>query len=219
MRLAWRRHLWRWLPPAVFAGAMLVALVVYLLVFAGDAAGGAERIEAETAQLQRLSAERRATERLVERIEGNREEISALYSERLSTESQRLTQVIREVQRISRDAGLVPTQVTYGEETFEEYGLTRFSFVFSVDGTYADLRKLINALELSEFFVTLEEVALAEAGGGAGRGSGSQGQGQRLRINLRLSTLFARPEAARSLSADGAGAEGDGGESGNGGRG
>jgi hypothetical protein len=58
------------------------------------------------------------------------------------------------------------------------YGLVRRSIVFTVNGTYEELRRFVNFLELSDNFVTLEDVGLSE------RGSGGD-----LRIALRLSIL------------------------------
>jgi hypothetical protein len=79
----------------------------------------------------------------------------------------------------------VPQAISYPDETIEDYGLRKRSFQFGVEGTYGDLRKLINLLELSDSFLTLESVQL----------SGS-GTGNRLRIDLSLSTLFATSGAA-----------------------
>jgi hypothetical protein len=72
--------------------------------------------------------------------------------------------------------------VSYPTEPLEAYGLRRRAFVFSVQGTYPDLRKFINLLELSDTFLTLEQVTLSESSGGA------------LGIQLRVSTLFATGE-------------------------
>jgi hypothetical protein len=55
----------------------------------------------------------------------------------------------------------------------------RRSFVFNVDGTYADLRTFLHLLELAPAFVTLNQITVAEASDGRG-----------LKIALRLSTVF-----------------------------
>jgi hypothetical protein len=115
----------------------------------------------------------------VAEITGTRQAVASFYQDRLSTESARLTRIIAEVKELASRAGLSPSQITYPSEPLEDYGLRRRGFVFQVDGTYADLRKLVNLLELSDSFLTLEKVDLSGADGG------------RLRIQLRLSTLFA----------------------------
>ena len=87
--------------------------------------------------------------------------------------------MIREVWELTSTVGLQPSSINYPEDPIVEYGLVKRTFSFTVRGNYAQLRRLINLLELTDSFLTLEEVQLA------GRGSDAQ-----LRIGLRLSTLF-----------------------------
>lgn len=183
----WRNRLGIWLPALGFFVLNMGALIVYLAVFSGEAAVYRGQVEAAEANLARLTAERRALGTALEEIDETRAGIRALYEEIFATERQRLTAAIREVRQMAREANLEPRQTTYPEEVLEDYGLQERSFVFSVTGTYFDLRKLINSLELSESFLTLEEVALTGDPGGGG--------GRELGIQLRLSTLFATPEA------------------------
>jgi hypothetical protein len=56
------------------------------------------------------------------------------------------------------------------------------AFVFTVQGSYEELRALLNFLELSPSFVSVKEVGLA------GSRPGSAG----LTISLRLATLFSQ---------------------------
>ena len=93
------------------------------------------------------------------------------------------------VAELARRAGVEPSSIRYPEERLEDVGLTRRSIVFSVDGDYPGLRQFINFLELSELFLTLEEVSLA---------GGTRGKSSKLRISLTVSTLFleAPPEEA-----------------------
>lgn len=179
----WMRRIGLWLPPLLLLVASVVGLVVYRTAFAGEAAVSRDELARAEERLASLEAKRHELEALIGRIEENRQRIATLYREDFSTEERRLTEIIREVRRLAREASLEPTHTAYPEESLEEYGLVQRSFVFSVEGTYFDLRKLINSLELSDSFLTLEEVALAE--GGEGR------SGATLRISLRLSTLFA----------------------------
>ena len=66
------------------------------------------------------------------------------------------------------------------EEFLEDYGLTRRSIVFSANGSYQALRRLINFIELSDQFMILEEVRLSEIGQ----------QGVDVRVDFKVSTLF-----------------------------
>jgi hypothetical protein len=111
----------------------------------------------------------------------NRRLVDEFYRERLSTRRQRLTQVTEEVKSLARRAGLDPRSITYPEEPIEGFAVVERKFVFSVDGSYAELRNFINFLELSPSFLTLKKVELA----GDRRGGGE------LSISLELATLFA----------------------------
>ena len=182
----WTRRTALWLPALLFFLASLVALLVYAAVFADEAAVSREQVQEAEERLAELSAARNSMETYVGRVEQTREDLRSLYQEILSTEGERLTTIIREVRQLAREANLEPKQASYPEESLEEFGLEKRSFVFTVEGTYFDLRKLINSLELTESFLTLEGVQLT----GGSRG----GNDSRLRINLQLSTLFATPE-------------------------
>lgn len=182
----WTRRTALWLPALLFFLASLVALLVYAAVFADEAAVSREQVEEAEERLADLSAARNSMETYVGRVEQTREDLRSLYQETLSTEGERLTTIIREVRQLAREANLEPQQASYPEESLEEFGLEKRSFVFTVEGTYFDLRKLINSLELTESFLTLEGVQLT--------GGSRAGNDSRLRINLQLSTLFATPE-------------------------
>ena len=177
----WGLRLWVWLPALLFFLANATAFVVYF--------GFADRVRSLEASLKEtrenlepMAARRTRLERLIERSKRNDVEIRRLYEERFSTRSQGLTLRTSELRRLARTAGLEPQTITYDEDEIESYGLIKRSYAFPVDGTYLELRKFINLLELSPSFFTLEEVTLA----------GEQGDdGPELRIRLLISTLFA----------------------------
>lgn len=179
----WSRRVGVWLPALLFFLLNVTALVVYQVVFADEAAVARDAVKTAQNRLDELSAERLRLESYLGSIETTAGGIETLYEDVLATESQRLTAVLREVWQLAREANLEPGQSTYPDERLEEYGLRKRSFVFNVEGTYFDLRTLINSLELSSSFLTLEEVQL----------TGADDSGANLRISLKLSTLFAMP--------------------------
>ncbi len=187
----WRLRLWVWVPALLFFLANASAYVVYRFGFANRVESLEAKLEEKQKELKPLADERSKLERLIARSRRNDEEIRSLYDERFSTRSQRLTRVTAEVKRLARTAGLNPLQITYPEERIENYGLIKRAFSFSVDGTYLELRKLINLLELSDSFLTLEEVTLA----------GEEDTGPELHIRLLLSTLFAGEDASEEAAA------------------
>ncbi|MCH9648516.1 MAG: type 4a pilus biogenesis protein PilO [Deltaproteobacteria bacterium] len=182
----WRTKAWLWIPPLVFFFLNLGAWAYYHGAGLGDQvsllrdrlSGQLERensLAQETANLQAF--ENQASE--------SQQRIQEMYSLRLATQQQRLTAIVSEVRELARESGLEPNSVSYPEQSFQDFGLQQKSFVFSVAGRYEDLRRLINALELTPSFLILDEISLNEQGGGS-RGS--------LRISLRISTLFSIDE-------------------------
>jgi len=174
-----RRHVWAWSVPL----ALILLNVAWTMLFGSGARLRAADLES---RLARTREEHAATaSRFTEREQlwiamvQNRDRIEGLYTERFSTERARLTAIVAELRELARRTGLEPRSVSYPEQPLEQYGLLQRSFVFSVEGRYADLRTFLHLLELSPSFLTVEQIRVSDGGRGA------------LRIALRLSTLFA----------------------------
>lgn len=181
----WQSRLRLWLPALIFFLVAAGALGLYRLRYAGEAEVSERSVERARQALEELQQDRDRLAEDIERIGANREMLETFYSDRLATESERLTRIIAEVKTLAQRSGLEPLAIEYPDEPIEGFGLRRRAFVFGVEGTYTELRQLLNLLELSQSFLTLEEVGLVEGGGGGGV----------LRISLRLSTLFATEDS------------------------
>jgi Tfp pilus assembly protein PilO len=105
----------------------------------------------------------------------------------LAREAERLTRLINEVKKLAQRAGLEPQSISYPEETLDEYGLVRMSLVFGVQGTYPQLRMLVNLLERSDLFLVLDQIALTGSAKSV------------LSISLQISTFFAREAGSIEL--------------------
>ena len=186
----WRQRAWLWVPALLFFLGNATAYSVYRFGFADRVAGLQEDMDAMQERLAPLEQRGRKVQRLIQRAEANRRLVQQIYDDRFSTRSQRLTNITAEVERLARQAGLDPRSFTFPEREVAELGLVKRSFIFSVNGTYVELRRFINLLELSPSFLTLEEVTL----------SGGPEEGEELQINLKLSTLFARPPGSAELT-------------------
>lgn len=168
----WRQRLWVWAAALAFVALNGIGLLVYLFAYSDRV----KTLEVDLRDQGKRQADVHAahlhSEDLLRQARVNRERILQLYDEHFSTRRRRLTGVTAEVKDLAKRAGLVPRSITYPEEQIQQYGLIKRSFIFSVDGSYADLRKFINLLELSDSFLTLEDASLAEEGqrrGGANR--------------------------------------------------
>lgn len=153
----------------------------------------AER-DRDKARRERVSAEAtlggyKAVERDVQRV----------FDEYWSTQSTRLTALIIEVKRLALASSMQPTSYSFQQTEAkvedaarrtrrgENIGVTNVGVRFAVDGTYAQVRRLINLLELSDQFVIIDQIALAAR------------EGEKLTLSLHLSTLF-RDETERTTS-------------------
>jgi Tfp pilus assembly protein PilO len=177
----WRQRLWIWVPALVFFLANAGAFAVYKLGYAGRIESLQETLDSQRQTVKKQAGDRKQMETMIALVQTNATQIEQLYLDRLSTRSQRMTKITAEVKDLARQAGLVPKSINYPEEEIQEYRLIRRSFVFSVEGTYAGLRKLIDLLASSHSFLTLDEATVV-----------NNTQGKELRIDLTISTLFAR---------------------------
>lgn len=180
-RVVWKRE-WRlWLPALVLVLLNLGAFVVYRTLYAGGAQARERRVQRARMSHEQLVKQREWAQNLARRTEQTQRRLAHLYGNRFKTEEQRITKVIAEVKALAERAGLDPPAIRYPDEPISSYGLIKRSIVFGVDGTYLALRRFINFLELTDSFVTLEEIRPSE---------NSSARGSRLSINLEVSTLF-----------------------------
>jgi Tfp pilus assembly protein PilO len=186
-RQQWLDETRRWALPLVLLVVGVAVLGWYQLAFADRVGALRAEVERESAELERLGAQRQALEELVARAERSREGVRELYDVRFATESERLTDFIREIKELAERAGLRPSSISYPEVALEDYGLIERAVVFSVDGNYGELRQFVNFLELTDTFVILRSIQVR---GGAGE----------LGLSLQLATLFSGRDAAESGS-------------------
>jgi hypothetical protein len=203
----WRQRLWVWVPALVFFLANATAYTVYRFGFADRVAALQEDLKDERERLEPLQAREKKLRGLLERSRQNEIQIERLYAESFSTREQRLTKSQDEVKSLARKAGLDPKSLSYPTQQIQQYGLVKRSFIFSVEGTYIELRRFINLLELSDSFLTLEQITLSQGSGSQPAQRGRNGvvvqpatEGSELRINLTLSTIFADPDAPKAGS-------------------
>jgi hypothetical protein len=107
------------------------------------------------------------------------ETIATVYDSWWSTPDKRLTKLIVEVKDLVGKAGLTVQSVSYSQPGGSSDVTKPMEIVFGVQGSYMQLRQLINLLELSDQFLIIDSVSFA----------GDQ-IGGTISLNLRLRTLF-----------------------------
>jgi Tfp pilus assembly protein PilO len=166
------------------AALLVVNLVVLMLVTrprnqqartvdatTGELAAAVEREQARVALLQER----------VEQMQRSREALERFFDEDLSTKSERLVALQREIYDIARTFQVEAAQLKFSHEPVEGTDLVRLAVNIPLSGGYNNLRQFIHKVESSELFLIIESVQLQE---------GERG-GAMLNLNVRLATYFA----------------------------
>jgi hypothetical protein len=146
--------------------------------------------EATQQRLQQVHAQRLATERQIAMYRKTQNDLASIYNEHWATEPERFTALVSEVKKLAVASEMVPKSISFAEtqtETQKEtrsgpLGTTVVTISFPVQGSYQQVRRLINLLELSDQFVIIDGIALS--------GSGAAGANGPLTLSLRLKSIF-----------------------------
>jgi len=145
--------------------------------------------ELETATHARVSVEQQlAGYHKVEK------DIRQVYDDEWSTQNERLTPFIGEVMRLATISELVPRSYSFtgapskGVAKTAGANAVEVSIGFPVEGTYQQIRRLINLLEVSDQFIIIDQITL-----------GSE-SGEKLNMTIRVKTLFRGAGGAKTPS-------------------
>lgn len=175
---------------AVLLAANAVFFLTYRVRYQSRLTDMDERLaQAETTLNRARSARIRAEQqyRSYKQVEAD---VAKIYNEYWGTRAERLTPMIGEVKRLTVASSLVPQTISFTEtkvsvKTTAErrvkkapIGANEVGIQFGVTGTYEQVRRLINLLELSRQFVIIDQIGLAAQ------------EGQTLNFNIQVKTLF-----------------------------
>lgn len=166
-----------------------------------------DRLKVTQASLDQTRAARVRAEQTYRSYKQIEADVEKIYNEVWSTQPQRLTAMIIEIKRLTVASSLVPTSVGYAQtevavkagsrpaagsarrsRSLESIGVNEVGISFGVSGTYDQVRRLINLLELSRQFVIIDQMGLSTA------------EGNNLSFSLHVKTLFRdeKPPVANS---------------------
>lgn len=162
-------------------GVLLIANLIYFFTYRVQFEARLQdyetRAEQSQARLDVAKSQRIAAEQQLAAYRKVQQDIKDVYDNRWSTEAARLAPLIQEVKRLAVASQLVPQAYTFahmaGAPEASTVGIT-----FGVQGTYQQVRRLINLLELSQQFVIIDQIALSNNADGL------------LTLNLHVKTLF-----------------------------
>jgi hypothetical protein len=146
-----------------------------------------QQLESQRDQARNARIRAEQTLRSYRKVEGD---VMLVFNEHWSTERERFTQLFTEVMRLAQASGLEPASYSFAKgdakrvsiggpgSRREDLGATEIGITFGVSGTYEQVRRLINLLELSRQFVIIEGIGL------------NASDDQTLTLNLKLKTIF-----------------------------
>ena len=159
-----------------------------------------ERMEQAETRLAEARASRVKAEQTYRSYKQIEADVAKIYNEHWATQTERLTPMIAEVKRLTQASSLVPATIGFSltevkteapggpSRKGRSVGAKEVGISFGVAGTYEQVRRLINLLELSRQFVILKQISLA------------QREGNTLQFNLDVKTLFRDDEKPRAGS-------------------
>src|SRR4051795_9496617 len=170
----------------VVLGVLLIANLIYFFTYRVQFEARLQdyeaRAEQSQARLDVAKSPRITAERQLAAYRKVQQDIKDVYDNRWSTEAARLAPLIEEVKRLAVVSQLVPQTYSFahvnGAPEASTVGIT-----FAVQGTYQQVRRLINLLELSQQFVIVDQISLSNSSEGV------------LTMSLHVKTLFRNTEA------------------------
>jgi uncharacterized protein YxeA len=146
-----------------------------------------QRLAQVQAELDSAHAARVRAEQTFQSYRKVENDVLVVFNESWATQQARFTKLFSEVTRLAMASSLEPASYSFqrGEarrvssgSKRETLGATEVSISFGVKGTYAQVRRLINLLELSRQFVIIESIGLTAA------------ENDTLSLALKLKTIF-----------------------------
>lgn len=151
-----------------------------------------QRLEAQKVSLEQARQRRMGVEKRIGGFEGIEKDIKWVHSDLWSTPDARLVALIVEINRLARQSQMVPRSISYSlgkarngstPQTNKADRGTVMSISFSVAGSYQQVRRLLNLIELSKQFVIIDSVTLG----------GAETSDRKLQLDIGLKTVFSEP--------------------------
>lgn len=190
--MIWREKKWLLISLGAVLLANLLYFVTYRVRYEERVNDLEKRLSEAQDKLQRARNERVAAETELATYRATVKNIETVFSEIWSTSDKRLAPLIVEIGKLTSRSGLTLKAVGYDRaDQKKELGASSFGVSFGVQGTYGQLRRLINFIEISRQFIIIDEISL----------SSDAANPAQLYMNLRLKTLFHDTRERQALGA------------------
>ncbi|HEY0787403.1 MAG TPA: hypothetical protein VGE86_02080 [Thermoanaerobaculia bacterium] len=177
--MIWKERRWLLLVLGALLLANLLFFVTYRVRFQQRVEALDVRLDQTREQLSGARAARTAAEKELAVYRQIITTLDTVYDDWWGSPQDRLAPLLIELRSLAKRSGLVPRSISYSQaEARKEGDTSSLTIAFGVAGSYDQIRRLINLLELSDQFVIIDEITLG------------QGNDQTLHLNIRLRTLF-----------------------------
>jgi Tfp pilus assembly protein PilO len=177
-------------PLLIVLGVLLLANTIFFFTYRVQYVNRLQDLDAKQeqtkARLQQAHRARITAEQQLAAFKKVQSDLQVLYIKHWATPMERLTALIDEVKKLAAASHLEPPSYTFTSAETKSasrgsVGATTVAIAFTVQGTYEEVRRLINLLELSDQFVIIDGISLASNGVAADK---------TLTLSIRLKTLF-----------------------------
>jgi hypothetical protein len=184
--------------PLIVMAVLLVGNIFFFFTYRLDYQSRLNDMDARMEQAQRQLADaqraRLTAEQQLAAYAKVRHDLEVLYNERWSTRAKRFTQLFQEVKKLAAASHFDPRSYAFSlaetpvsKNDPANQGNSMVGMSFTVQGSYEQVRQLINLLELSNQFVIIDGIGL---GGGT--------DPKNLTLSIRLKTMFRDPTLANA---------------------
>lgn len=115
----------------------------------------------------------------LQRLEQSQKDLVYLYDSVLAPKKTGVTDIRLELEALANRLPIQKQGVSYTYKDVKDFGLRQFLLGVPIEGNYRDIRRFINEIERSKYFLILDQVDLS-----------SEQKGERLSMNFRLSTYL-----------------------------
>jgi Tfp pilus assembly protein PilO len=114
----------------------------------------------------RARAEAAGLEERAEAIRANTADLKRFYESVIGSEEAHLVPTLRDIEQMARQPGLRPGPRRFSREAVEDAAVERVAVTVPLEGSYEELVGFLGKVESSPRFLTVDGIALSNAGEG-----------------------------------------------------
>ncbi len=181
--MIWQERKWLLIGLGVLLLINIVFFVTYRVRYENRIESLNDDLAVARENLKEATERSQETRKLLGSVDRTREDLDHVYNDWWSTRPERLAPMIVELQTLATKSGLKPPTRSYNwseQESGQTAGAETLTVAFRVEGTYEQIRNLINLIEMSPHFIIIQQIDLVD----------TSDDGQKLGLSLSLKTLF-----------------------------